>query len=432
MTEVKDLTEGARRTELLRMAKSAVALAGAESAVPIGAIMKSTNADLTEIIARYSSGTGAYSSARAAALDSEYVATPHSALDDLDELHREIYMKLEPPFSKLLNTRLARFEVKDPLTVEEIKALVEAETKDFTNKAMEIAKEAAYKAIEERVAKRSIVEVRVPDREPKVLEGVHFQFEELLYWLGHRENVYLYGEPGGGKTTAAKQAADALGLNFGYISLNLQTPESRLIGFIAPDNKTYRKTMFRDCYENGGVFLVDEFDNMSDSVATSLNGALENGFCAFPDAPVNRHPDFICVASGNTAGRGGNIMHAGRRALDAATLERFVFIKWLYDEDMEQREVLNISDSENSRNWMGWVRDVRNFVREQDIKLVASPRASFKGAKALATNAKMTPEQIADRVLFKGQHEDIRRQVLSNCPLPKFKVVTATRKRKES
>ena len=433
-TSVRTLTEGARRTELLRMAKSAIALAGLDATISLAAIMKATHAELIEIISKYGAGTdvpdGEFGR-RASALDSEYVATPASSLDALDDIHRDIYMNLEPAISKLINRGLAKFEPKDPLTEDEIRSIVANATKDFEEEAKALAVAEATRLIEERVAKRTIVEVHARD-EVRVLDGVHCQFEELLYWLGQRENVYLYGEPGGGKTTAAKQAADALGLPFGYISLNLQTPESRLIGFMAPDNVTYRPTMFRQCYEEGGIFLVDEFDNMSDSVATSLNGALENGFCAFPDRPVMRHPDFVCIASGNTAGRGGNIMHAGRRALDAATLERFVFIQWTYDEDLEQREVLAIADTANSRAWLAWVREVRKFVHEQDIKLVASPRASFKGAKVLATNPKLSPEEIADRVLFKGQHADIKRQVLSNCPLPAMKVTVASRKRKSS
>jgi len=112
-------------------------------------------------------------------------------------------------------------------------------------------------------------------------------------------HVYLYGAPGGGKTTAAKLIAAALKTPLYALALNAATPEYRLTGYLDATG-TYRTTGFRRGYENGGLVLLDEIDNASGNLLTSLNTALENGFLEFPDGTVLAHPEFHLIATGNT------------------------------------------------------------------------------------------------------------------------------------
>ena len=91
----------------------------------------------------------------------------------------------------------------------------------------------------------------------------------------------------------------------GYIALTAQTSESRLFGYMDATGN-YVKTRFYDCYVDGGVFVIDEADNASANLLTALNGALANGTGAFPCGNMKRHPDFVCLATGNTSGWGAN------------------------------------------------------------------------------------------------------------------------------
>lgn len=258
----------------------------------------------------------------------------------------------------------------------------------------------------------------------KRIDGTHAQMPELLYWANARDQhgfrfpVMMFGKPGVSKSYTAHQVADALGLSFGLISLNPQTPESRLFGY-KDAGGTYHRTLFRDAFENGGVYLIDEIDNASDALLTSLNSCLANGHGAFPDGLVQRHADFVCIATANTPGRGGDANHAGRRALDAATINRFAVLDWRNDDELELKIALTINEK-SGRLWLEWVRTVRAYCAANHPKVIVSPRSTMMGAKAIL-DSPFTLEQVADMVLFKGLDKDTRAKILAACPLPVVK-----------
>ena len=162
----------------------------------------------------------------------------------------------------------------------------------------------------------------------------HYKLSQVLRYVQIRQSLYLYGPAGTGKTKLAEIAANAIGLPFYPISVCGQTTKSDLLGYTTA-NGSYIETIFRTAYENGGVFLLDELDNGNPNVTAVLNSALANGFCAFPDKFVKRHPDFICIAAANTFGTGATAEHIGRNPIDAATLDRFKQIFVDYDEELE-------------------------------------------------------------------------------------------------
>ena len=51
---------------------------------------------------------------------------------------------------------------------------------------------------------------------------------------------------------------------------------------------------------------------------------------------VKRHPKFICIGAGNTYGTGPDRVYVGRQELDGASLDRFDFLEWAYDETLER------------------------------------------------------------------------------------------------
>lgn len=247
---------------------------------------------------------------------------------------------------------------------------------------------------------------------PSVPDGVnvgavHHQFDALLRMCnardkdGHRLNIWLPGPVGSGKTSAAKQAAKALGLECAEKGVTLDAYE--LFGF--RDAKgDYVRTPFRDMYENGGIFVADECDGWGESATLALNAALANGRALFPDGMVTRHPDFVCIATANTFGTGPTAEFVGRNKLDDAFLDRFVLLPWAYDDALE------LSYSVNK----DWTKNVQRFRRAAEsigLKSIISPRASVQGAALLAAGL---PESVVMESVIKRAMSDQQWQRLQS------------------
>lgn len=250
-------------------------------------------------------------------------------------------------------------------------------------------------------------------RETTVLEGLQHKLFAVLLKLVQVKHVWLFGAAGGGKTTVARQIAEALKLRFESISIVAQTAPSALLGFIDAHGKLVR-TPFREVWENGGVFLIDEICAGTGNFLTVLNSALDNGHCAFPDGNVSRHTDFICIAADNTPGVGASHLYNGRNKLDAATRERFLFLKWEYDEKLERTLALGVNPK--AAAWVDWIQTTRRIIETLNLQMVASPRASILGAELLSIG--FTVEDTAEAVFFKGVDESTKAKLLSNNYLP--------------
>jgi KaiC/GvpD/RAD55 family RecA-like ATPase len=223
-------------------------------------------------------------------------------------------------------------------------------------------------------------------------DGQHQLYPKLLKLLAIRENVYLVGPAGSGKSTAAHKAADQLGVPYGAISVCSQTPVSALLGYMDA-NGHYVETEFYRCYKNGGVFNIDEIDKGNANVIAVLNSALSNGECAFPCGMVKRSEDNAIVATANTFGTGADRVYVGSLQLDAATLDRFAFLEWPYDEAFERTMAKN-------DQWVDTVIRYRKNAKENNARVVISPRASIKGARMLA--AGFEQEEVETMLIFKG------------------------------
>lgn len=267
-------------------------------------------------------------------------------------------------------------------------------------------------AFKDRLPKE--IHIKHEDKTIIKIESAHKDLETLMYFINKRHHVYLYGPAGGGKSTSAQQISEALKLPFGYISLNPQTPDSRLLGFIDAGG-TYRESVFYKIYKSGGVFCIDEMDNASASLLTTLNSMLENGHGAFPNGLVERHKDFVLVATGNTNGRGGNPMFPERRPFDMAFAERFTFLFWDYDSALERSIALAINPK--SSKWVDYIQGLRKYVQKEFPKVLVSPRASFKGAEYLKDNH-LTVDQVLEAIIFKGLDKDTIKKIVSANPLP--------------
>ncbi len=61
-----------------------------------------------------------------------------------------------------------------------------------------------------------------------------------------------------GKTTMIGHLAANLNLPFYKYSCSRDSSVHDLLGYKQPKSETYLNTVFLQCYENGGIFLVDE------------------------------------------------------------------------------------------------------------------------------------------------------------------------------
>lgn len=227
------------------------------------------------------------------------------------------------------------------------------------------------------------------------IEGIrHKQLDQLIAVSTQRIPVMLVGMAGTGKSHACEQVAEGLGLPFYAMSVGAQTSKSDIIGFVHAGGE-YVPTLFRQAYEHGGVFLMDEIDAGNANVLILINAALANGYCAFPGGMVKQHQDFVFVASANTFGNGANRQYVGRNQLDAATLDRFALIEWEIDDNLEASLA---GDSRDGKHWYNGVKRVRAEVTSEGMRVLVTPRATQRGAKLIA--AGMPMEQAAAIALF--------------------------------
>jgi MoxR-like ATPase len=242
--------------------------------------------------------------------------------------------------------------------------------------------------------------VKVDNAKPKDLGTQHYQLPTLIQILATKLNVYLVGPAGAGKTHSAIQCAKALDVPFHFTGA--VASEFKLTGFMDAQGRIV-STEFRKAYENGGLFLFDEIDASYPQAVLAFNAALANDYMDFPDKRVQRHEKFYCIAAANTYGQGADRQYVGRNQLDAASLDRFVFIDWKYDENLERQLAGN-------EKWSSFVQKVRKFIEENKIRHVVSPRASIFGAKLLASG--VSQDIVETTILWKGLDEATKNKIV--------------------
>lgn len=245
---------------------------------------------------------------------------------------------------------------------------------------------------------RTIIEVRKQDGTKKDAGLQHFEFERILKTIHARVPIALVGPAGSGKTTMVYNVAKSIGMPFASQSVSAQSTTFDFFGYKNAKGE-YVSTLFREKYEKGGIFLLDEFDAGNPNVLAALNQATANVVAPFPDKMVEKHKDFIIVMAGNTYGSGGTIDYVGRNKIDAATLDRFAFIYIAYDENLETTVSVN-------KDWCKRVQSFRRLVEKKKVRAIISPRATFNGERLLASG--ISQKQVEEMVIYKGMNTDER------------------------
>lgn len=232
-------------------------------------------------------------------------------------------------------------------------------------------------------------------------------------------NPLLIGPAGSGKTTAAKQIAELLSLEYGHLAFDEETSPSRLLGFIDAVSG-YKRTNFREIYENGGVYLLDEIDRANPNCLTIFNAALANGYCSFPDGElVQRHKDTILIAGANTHGKGADHNYVAANQLDASTTDRFFNLMWDYDWtlfhamcDVQCKRAVHqlCTSGHTPASWFKLVKGIAEGIKKTGVRHVVSPRAIIAGLPLLDV---LPREILEEGLIWKGLSE-IQRQQLRN------------------
>jgi len=296
--------------------------------------------------------------------------------------------------SDVVNTALDGYE--GGVNSDEVRTIVNPIMDGFRHEVTELVKS----------VKPIVNTIVVKDKPAKPMTGVqHFVFPKVLGAISQGVHLWLVGPAGTGKSTIGEQVAEALSLPFSAVNCTSTMTETALKGY-NDANGNYVATEFRRIFEGGGVFVFDEIDNANPNVLGALNSALANGFMAFADKRVAKHPDFVGIATGNTFGSGATMEYVGRNPIDGATIDRFAQLEVPIDEKVEDAMLASVGlDAIIATKWVTAVRKARQNVTESGLKVIVSPRATLNGAKLLRSGA-FSMQEVFTATVTKGAKPD--------------------------
>lgn len=252
------------------------------------------------------------------------------------------------------------------------------------------------------------VSISVGEKAKPVDVGVvHKTFAELVEVMALGLTPYMVGAAGGGKSEAARMACKAIGLDpnklfFGQ-AVGAQTTQSQIMGYYDANGEYVESMAYKACTQ-GGVWFLDEVDAANAGVMTVANGILANKYVGFPCGMVERHPNTRFIVAANTFGKGADHIYVGRNQLDAATLDRFVWINWDYDWDLTKHIAQN-------DEWTTHIERLYICASEMKLRVVIGPRKAIYGAKLLA--AGWDRERVEHKVLWASIDTDDKSKIVA-------------------
>jgi hypothetical protein len=160
--------------------------------------------------------------------------------------------------------------------------------------------------------------------------------------------------------------------------------------------------------EDGGILLLDEMDAANPALLVAINDilAIDAGRSfRFPDGVrLTRTDRHVIVGAGNTNGLGATADYSGRNNLDRATLNRFAFLDWDYDENLER---VLAGDDETGIEWCAFAQRARSICQKNALPLLITPRSIMKGAASLRSGIKR--RDVMEAFIFQGCDDDTRK-----------------------
>lgn len=255
--------------------------------------------------------------------------------------------------------------------------------------------------VEPEEVKEEIPEATEVKEEPKaeLPKGPvrHAEYETIMTCLEEGVPVYLHGPAGSGKNHTVEQIAKEQGWEF-YFTNSVQQ-EYKVTGFVDAGGVFHDTEFYKACTsENECIFFLDEIDASIPEVLVLLNAAIANGYFEFPNGRIKwnkKRLHFVCA--GNTVGSGADEMYTGRMVIDQATLDRFAFVPYDYDRNIE----LKITNG--NVELVDFVHGIRDIAKERGIRATFSYRCMLMLKKL---EGKIELSKLLKICVFKGMDED--------------------------
>jgi len=296
----------------------------------------------------------------------------------------------------------------------EVREIVQNEIEDVTDTVLEMIEEPPPEKI--LVDEANSLDISMADK--------HAKFPVLYRLAQCRVPVYMEGRPGTGKNTLHRQLGDALGLDARSIPCSPDKRDYHFTGYRNADGELQFDTPFREIWENGGILLLDEVCQAHPSVLTVINDAVANGVMEFADGRVEKSDDLIIMLADNTGGLGGTEMYPDRNRLDAAFLDRYVYVEVKEDWEMVS-QALNCSNGYRTDSidfvdkqevtrgeWVQYVKQVSDLIKEQQKPIQVGPRSAFLGAKLLENGFPL--DFVKSSCVYKAHDETLVREIESS------------------
>lgn len=277
-------------------------------------------------------------------------------------------------------------------TSEEVKKEVENLPKLPESELPNVESEEVKEEIPEATEVKEELKVELPKGPVR-----HAEYETIMTCLEEGVPVYLHGPAGSGKNHTVEQIAKEQGWEF-YFTNSVQQ-EYKVTGFVDAGGVFHDTEFYKACTsENECIFFLDEIDASIPEVLVLLNAAIANGYFEFPNGRIKwnkKRLHFVCA--GNTVGSGADEMYTGRMVIDQATLDRFAFVPYDYDRNIE----LKITNG--NAELVDFIHGIRDIAKERGIRATFSYRCMLMLKKL---EGKIELSKLLKICVFKGMDED--------------------------
>lgn len=256
-----------------------------------------------------------------------------------------------------------------------------------------------------------------PIAPPHILDAVtcgqknmHYQCERIVRKLKQGKYPFLHGSPGAGKTTLVLQIAEAAKLEPVLIPCSPDMLRSEVIGNKSPLSGEYFPVPFYEAWKNGGVVLFDEVGLAPGSFLNMLNAALAQQELRFPSGErIQRNAHCFIVFADNSNLWGRDDQFPERQDAGAAFRDRLTYIKFEYDNTLQETILRNILGPIQGPRWHAYTIRVRAILETGNdgnrVGIFASPRFAIAGAIAL--RAGDTLEEVLEEALYQGLPNEV-------------------------
>lgn len=301
--------------------------------------------------------------------DSEPIAAINSE-EFIEEITQKVNDNLSQSLDRINNTLSKKSEFESKMIDGIVAKGKEIAVEDLKNEL----KKDLDKFIEEKYGiLPKVIEIKDNEVKKEMVGMFHYKFQDILQIVKKDIPLMLTGPAGAGKNHTLEQVAEALNLDFYFT--NSVTQEYKLTGFIDANGK-YHETEFYKAFTNGGLFFLDEVDASVPEALIILNSAIANRYFDFPTGRVKANDNFRVVCAGNTYGTGADMIYVGRNVLDGATLDRFVVVKFDYDEEIEKQLAYD-------KELYDFIHELRKIVNKCSLRYIISMRAIINATKLL-------------------------------------------------